>query len=180
MPDRDTSTPVKVNNRNLIQRRIDNIRSSRVGAYRFLNANRGVFGIPETVDFRVIGMATNRREGDEGVLPTPETIIQYVWDQYLEVPNVGMPGEYLALHPGGTLAIDDNVNVLYWMPQFFPEERLERVRRHVAALSAAEEIDMEPRRNVRSDRLVEVAREPTGAMRLRINPALMHRERGKP
>jgi hypothetical protein len=180
MPDRETPTPVKVNNRNLIQRKIENIRSSRVGAYRFLNANRGVFKIPETVDFRVVGMATNRREGDEGVLPTPETIIQYVWDQYLEVPDVEMPGDYLVLHPGGTLVVDDNVNVLYWMPQFFGEERLERVRRHVADLAAADEIDREPRRNVRSDRLAEVTREATGAIRLRINPALMHRERSRP
>lgn len=179
MPDRDTAIPVKINNRNLIQRKIDSIRSSRVGAYRFLNANRAVFGIPPDVDFRVIGMATNRREGDEGVLPTPETIIQYVWDQYIEIPSVGMPGEYLALHPGGTLVIDDNVNVLYLMRQVFDEKRLESVRRHVAALSAADEIDKDPRRNVRSDRLAAVTREPTGAVRLRINPALMHRERSR-
>ncbi len=101
-------------NRGLIERDINMIRSSLVGAYRFLDSNRRFFRIPENVDLRVVGLATNRREDDRGFRPPPETIIQYAWDKHMNMSkSVKAQGlERLVLHPGGTVMLDDNVNLL--------------------------------------------------------------------
>ena len=178
LPPPSWQRPPEVSNRDLLQRDIDQIRSSRVGAYRFLNANRPLFGIPDDVDFRVVAMAKNLREGDDGVIPVPETFIQYVWDQYVDLGPTGLPGECLVVRPGGTLVIDDNVNIQFWTPQFYDDIRLTRVRSYVQRLLGLREIDTVPRRHLRSDRLVEALREqPSGALALRTNTSLMHRDR---
>jgi hypothetical protein len=76
--------------------------------------------------------------------------------------------------------VDDNVNVQFWTPQFYDEPRLAQVMGHVQRLLGIREIDTMPRRHTRSDRLVEALREqPSGALALRLNTSLMHRERGR-
>lgn len=178
LPPPSWQRPPEISNRELLQRDIDQIRSSRVGAYRFLNANRPLFGIPDDVDFRVVAMSKNLREADDGVIPPPETFIQYVWDQYVDLTPAGLPGECLVVRPGGTLVIDDNVNVQFWTPQYYDDARLARVRDHVKRLLALREVDTVPRRHLRSDRLVEALREqPSGALAFRTNTSLMHRDR---
>jgi hypothetical protein len=172
--------PPEISNRELLLRDINQIRSSRVGAYRFINANRPLLGIPEHVDFRVVALAKNLRESDDGVIPPPETFIQYVWDQYVDAAPAGMKDECLVLRPGGTLVVDDNVNVQFWTPQFYDEPRVTQVMGHVQRLLGVREVDTVPRRHTRSDRLVEALREqPSGALALRLNTSLMHRERGR-
>jgi hypothetical protein len=178
LPPPSWTRPPEISNRELLQRDINQIRSSRVGAYRFLNANRPLFGIPEHVDFRVVALTKNLREADDGVIPPPETFIQYVWDQYVDGRAAGLKDECIVLRPGGTLVVDDNVNVQFWTPQFYDEPRVTQVMGHVQRLMERREIDTVPRRHTRSDRLVEALREqPSGALALRLNTSLMHRDR---
>jgi len=180
LPPSSWKRPPEISNRDLLLRDINQIRSSRVGAYRFINANRPLLGIPEHVDFRVVALAKNLRESDDGVIPPPETFIQYVWDQYVDAAPAGMKDECLVLRPGGTLVVDDNVNVQFWTPQFYDEPRVTQVMGHVQRLLGVREVDTVPRRHTRSDRLVEALREqPSGALALRLNTSLMHRERGR-
>ena len=177
-PDRDTNRPQPIESSRVVDRDIGLIRSSRVGAYRFLDANRDTFGIPLDVDFRVIGMATNRRLGDRGLVPHAETIIQYTWDTWVGLRDVGAPGDgRLVLHPCGTLVVDDQVNVLYWISQTYDEPRLERVRAHVRALFRDGRVGLNLGSNVRSARPVVLRRDESGNVTLGLNTARMHEGR---
>lgn len=180
-PPRDGVRGKLVNNRDLIERDFAMIRSSRVGAYRFLNANRDVLGIPRDVDFRVIGMGTNQREGDHGVRLAPETVIQYVWDVHVPLDAAARRRglDAVVLHPGGALVIDEGVNVRFWQPQEIDERAALRVRRHVSALLHADDVETDPGRHVRSDRPVLLIRNESGGLQLRMNTATMHRARAE-
>lgn len=168
----------RVDNGKLIERDFAMIRSSRVGAYRFLNANRRAFGIPRDVDFRVVGVATNQREGDRGVRLPPETIIQYVWDVHVALDGAAKATgiDKVLVHPGGTLVIDEGVNVRLWSPQAMDASGEERIRRHVGALVREGEVETEAAPHVRTDRSVVAVRDKDG-IRLEMNTAAMHRAR---
>lgn len=177
-PTKETNLPQVVENSQLVDRNIDLIRSSRVGAYRFLEANREAFGIPLDVDFRVSGLATNRRVGDRGLRPPPETIIQYTWNTYLKLSDAdASTRDRLVLHSGGTLVVDDQVNVLYWLSQKYDEKRTDRIRRHVRALLREGTIGMDLGPAVRSERPIRLVRDQAGNAHLALNTARMHEGR---
>ncbi len=160
----------------LIERNIDMIRSSRVGAYRFLDANRDLFQIPGDRDFRVVGIATNHREAEMGYRPPAQTVIQYVWDERIPLPDKArLPDLDSVVFPaGGTVAIDDNVNLAYWIRQELDDEGRERLRERVAALSGDRGIDFSPTRGLRSGRPFFMQRAGTSQGRLQVNTARMH------
>lgn len=164
----------------LVERDINMIRSSRVGAYRFLDANRRFFRIPPDRDFRVVGMATNHREAEFGFRPPAETIIQYVWDERVPLPRDARPSDLdsVIFPVGGVLAIDENVNVLYWIRQDL-EESLEVIHGQLKALLKDRAVDFEPVRGLRSSRPFVMLREALGQGRLQVNTARMHAGRFK-
>jgi hypothetical protein len=175
------TTAAMPEDRRLRERDIGMIRSSRVGAYRFLDANRRAFGLAPKRDFRVVGLATNRRELNRGYLPPPETIIQYAWEELVPLPrDVRTTAlEQVVVRAGGTVVIDENVNLIHWSPQAVTPARREAAQRHVAGLLEDRAIDLAPVRGVHSMRPVIAARDDTGAVRLVVNTARMHHGRGQ-
>jgi hypothetical protein len=175
------TTAAMPEDRRLRERDIGMIRSSRVGAYRFLDANRRAFGLAPKRDFRVVGLATNRRELNRGYLPPPETIIQYAWEELVPLPrDVRTTAlEQVVVRAGGTVVIDENVNLIHWSPQAVTPARREAAQRHVAGLLKDRAVDLAPVRGVHSLRPVIAARDDTGAVRLVVNTVRMHHGRGQ-
>lgn len=167
--------------RRLRERNIDMIRSSRVGAYRFLDANRKAFGISPLRDFRVVGLATNHRELDRGYLPPAETIIQYVWEERVKLPADMRTTalDHAVVRGGGTVAVDDNVNLVHWSPQQVTTARREAAREHLVRLLQDRAIDLAPIPTVRSGRPIVAGMDGTGSIRLMLNTARLHDGRGK-
>jgi hypothetical protein len=167
-------------NRRLREREIAMIRSSRVGAYRFLDANRKLFGIPRERDFRVVGIGTNRRELDYGTRAVPETIVQYVWEEAVPLPADARTTaiDHVVLRAGGTLAVDENVNLVHWSRQRATTERKDELKARAARLVQDRAIDFEPIRGIVGSRPYLAQRDGAGALRLMANTARMHRGRG--
>lgn len=160
-------------NRKLRERDIEMIRGSRVGAYRFLDANRSVFAIPATRDFRVAGIGTNRRELELGTRAVPETIVQYVWEERVPLPHdaasTGL--DHLLLRAGGTIAIDESANLVHWSPQPATAERRDALRERAARLIRDRAVDFAPVRHLRARRPFLAARDAHGEPRLFTNTA---------
>jgi hypothetical protein len=167
--------------RHLRERDIEMIRGSRVGAYRFLDANRKAFDIPPRRDFRVVGLATNRRELNRGYMPPPETIIQYVWEEYVKLPSdVRTSGlEYAVVRNGGTVVVDESVNLVHWSPHIDPARRRDVARETTVGLLKRRAVDFEPVRGLRSSRPMVATLDGSGGLRVQLNTAQMHRGRGE-
>jgi len=180
-PDASTNGPASRSQRRMlelkiVERNIHMIRSSRVGAYRFLDANRDLFHIPRNRDFRVVGVATNRREAELGYRPPSQTIIQYVWDERVPLPKeFNRPDLDSILFPaGGTLAVDDNVNLAYWIRQELGEETRKVLGGRVLKLIGDRAVAFAPTRGLRSGRPFLMQRAGTSQGRLQLNTARMH------
>lgn len=165
--------------RRLRERDIAMIRSSRVGAYRFLDANRKGFRIDSKRDFRVVGLATNRRELNRGYLPPPETIIQYVWEEYVPLPkDVRTTAlDHAVVRGGGTVVVDESVNVVHWSHQPVKPSTRDDARLHLVRLLERRDVDLAPMRGLRSARPVVAVADSSGGLRLFLNTARMHRGR---
>lgn len=170
----EVANVVQPENRALRERDIAMIRSSRVGAYRFLDANRTAFRIPKDRDFRVVGLATNRRERNHGYYPPPETIIQYVWEERVALPGKsGGASTHTMVRGGGTLVVDDAVNLVHWSPQDLDDRRRQEAIARVTGLLAAGAVELEPAAGLRGTRRW-VASPDGGNLQLRLNTAHMH------
>jgi hypothetical protein len=163
-------------NRKLRERDIQMIRGSRVGAYRFLDANRGLFAIPTNRDFRVTRIATNRREADNGVRMVPETIIEYVWDEHIRLPKDARSTalDHVVFRAGGTLAVDELVNLVHWAPQQPTPRRRDSLREHAVRLVRDRAIDLAPVRGIVGTRPYVAQRDAAGAVRVMMNTARLH------
>jgi hypothetical protein len=168
-------------NRRLRERDIAMIRSSRVGAYRFLDANRRAFDIPRNRDFRVVGIGTNRRELDYGTRAAPETIVQYVWEEPVALPADARTAamDHVVLRAGGTIAVDENVNLVHWSPQKATRARRDALKEHALGLVRDRAIDFDPIRGIVSSRPYLAQRDVAGALRLMANTTRLHRGRGQ-
>lgn len=167
-------------NRRLRERDIAMIRSSRVGAYRFLDANRRAFRIPTNRDFRVVGIGTNRREIDYGTRAVPETIVQYAWEERVKLPRNSRSTalDSVLLRAGGTIVVDENVNLVHWSPQPATPARRNALRERAAALVRDRAIEFEPLRGVAGSRPLVAFRDGDG-VRLMTNTARLHFGRGR-
>jgi hypothetical protein len=167
-------------NRLLRERDIEMIRSSRVGAYRFLDANRKLFRIPTNRDFRVVGIGTNRRENSLGTRAPPETIVQYAWEERIDLPRDVRSSafDHLVFRAGGTLVMDENVNLVHWSPQSPGPLRREAWRGRAVALLRDRAIEVAPMRGIATDRPFLFQGDGAGALRLMANTARLHRGRG--
>ena len=96
---------------------VDILASSPAEAYRFLDDNRRKLHIPWNVDVRVAGIFTAQKLTRQGRRLPKQVLLQYLWreDVPLEGAQFGrLSGQAAALPCGGTLALDQNGNVLAW------------------------------------------------------------------
>jgi len=166
-------------NRDLRERDIAMIRSSRVGAYRFLDANRRAFQIPSNRDVRVVAVATNRRELDYGTLAVPETLIQYVWEERVSLPKDMRTSalDHVVMRAGGTIVVDESVNLVHWANQPPTPRRLDDVRVGAMNLVRDRAIETAPVRGLVNARPFLAQSDSRGGMRLLVNTARMHHSR---
>lgn len=96
---------------------VDVVASSPAEAYRFLDDNRRKLFIPWNVDLRVVGVFTAQKLTREARRLPKQVLLQYLWreDVPLEGARFGQfAGQSASLPCGGTLALDQNGNVLAW------------------------------------------------------------------
>jgi len=113
--------------RRFVFNRIDNIKvfhdvnsiaSSRAEAYRFLDDNREALFIPRNVDVIVADLFTAEKLTRESRRLPRQIVMQYVWreDVLLDGPRFGtFSGQSTSMLCGGTLAFDENGNVMAWV-----------------------------------------------------------------
>lgn len=97
---------------------IDAIASSRADAYRFIDDNRRKLFIPANADVIVTDLCTAQKLTREGRRLPKQVLLQYSWreDVLLDGPQFGrFDGETTGLLCGGTLAMNENGDVLAWM-----------------------------------------------------------------
>jgi hypothetical protein len=95
----------------------DVVARSRPDAYRFLDDNRRKLFIPPNVDVIVSDLCTAQKLTREARRLPKQVILQYVWreDVLLEGPRFGQfDGQTTTLLCGGTLAMNENGEVLQW------------------------------------------------------------------
>jgi hypothetical protein len=93
------------------------IASSRAEAYRFLDDNRDALFIPRYADVKVADLFTAQKLTREARRLPQQIVLQYVWreDVMLEGEQFGrFAGQPTSLLCGGTLALDQNGNVMAW------------------------------------------------------------------
>jgi hypothetical protein len=128
---------------------VETIASSRAEAYRFLDDNRDALFIPRNADVTVADLFTAQKLTREARRLPKQIVLQYVWreDVVLDGPQFGrFNGQATSLLCGGTLAFDQNGNVMAWSrkPGSRPagrgnkaqEEAAEGARRRTAFLEA--------------------------------------------
>jgi hypothetical protein len=96
---------------------VEVVAGSPAEAYRFLDDNRRTLLIPWNVDLRVVGVFTAQKLTREGRRLPKQVLLQYLWreDVPLEGARFGQfSGQSTSLPCGGTLALDQNGNVLAW------------------------------------------------------------------
>jgi hypothetical protein len=96
---------------------VDAITKSRADAYRFLDDNRDALFIPRYADVTVADLFTAQKLTREGRRLPKQIVLQYVWreDVMLDGERYGrFNGQATSLLCGGTLAFDQNGNVMAW------------------------------------------------------------------
>jgi hypothetical protein len=96
---------------------IEVIAGSRADAYRFLDDNRDRLLIPSNVDLTIADLYTAHKLGRQGRRLPKQIILQYIWreDVLLSGNEYGrFDGQWTSLLCGGTLAFDQNGNVMAW------------------------------------------------------------------
>ena len=96
---------------------MDVVATSPAEAYRFLDDNRRKLFTPWNADVRVAGIFTAQKLTRQGRRLPKQVLLQYLWreDVPLEGPEFGrFSGQVASLPCGGTLALDQNGNVLAW------------------------------------------------------------------
>jgi hypothetical protein len=96
---------------------IASVASSRTDAYRFIDDNRRKLFIPASADVTVVDLCTAQKLTREARRLPKQILLQYIWreDVLLDGPQFGrFGGEMTTLLCGGTLALNENGDVLAW------------------------------------------------------------------
>jgi hypothetical protein len=96
---------------------IDVLAGSRAEAYRFLDDNRDRLLIPASADLVVADLYSAQKLTREGRRLPKQIVLQYVWreDLVLHGPEFGTyNGKPTSLLCGGTLALDQDGNIMAW------------------------------------------------------------------
>lgn len=111
--DKDTFTRIDYD----VAHPVEAIASSRAYAYRFLNDNRRSLLIPRHADLVLPEVTTAQKFARDGSRLPRQVLVQYIWreDVTLNGPQFGaFDGEHTEILCGGTLALDENGNILSW------------------------------------------------------------------
>jgi hypothetical protein len=95
---------------------VEAITATPADAYRFMDAQRALFGIPYDANLSVPSVYRTRKRAKSGYRPPMEYVIEFVWseDVKLEGRRFGpLAGTFLPLHCGGTLVFDGRGNFLH-------------------------------------------------------------------
>lgn len=90
---------------------------SRTAAYRLVNDNRDLFGIPYGQDFFIADVYDNDKLGYGAERLPRQVVVQYVWREAVKLEELRfgrLRGETVHLLCGGTLLFDDPGNLLWW------------------------------------------------------------------
>jgi hypothetical protein len=131
---------------------VEEFSSSRAEAYRFLDDNRDRLFIPANVDLIVADLYVAQKLTRQARRLPKQVILQYIWREDVELKGAQFgrfDGQNTSLLCGGTLAFDQNGNVLAWArkpgPRFYGsgqrkgddvDEREEGAKRLEAFLSS--------------------------------------------
>jgi hypothetical protein len=97
---------------------VKNAATSKAEAYRFLDDNRKDLFIPSDQDFIVADLYTAQKLGREARRQPKQIIFQYIWREDVELKGDRFgkfEDQTTTMLCGGTLAFDENGNVLSWM-----------------------------------------------------------------
>ncbi|MER9598628.1 serine protease [Mesorhizobium sp. M0244] len=96
---------------------VETIANSRAYAYRFLDDNRKSLLIPYTADIVLPEVTTAQKFTIDGRRQPKQVLVQYVWREDVELNGAefgAYEGQTTSLLCGGTIALDENGNVLHW------------------------------------------------------------------
>ena len=92
------------------------IAATPADAYRFLDAQRALFGIPYEANFAVVSVYSTNKRAKSGYRPPREHVIEFAWSQDVALAGARfgeLAGTTLPLACGGTLVFDSNGNFLH-------------------------------------------------------------------
>jgi hypothetical protein len=92
------------------------IAATPADAYRFLDTQRVLFGIPYEANFAVTSVYSTNKRAKSGYRPPQEHIIEFVWHEDVRLSGARfgeLSATTLPLHCGGTLVFDSNGNFLH-------------------------------------------------------------------
>jgi hypothetical protein len=109
------------------------------GAYRFLDRERALFGIPYDANFAVTSVYRTSKLAKSGYRPPREDIIEFAWSE--DVPLAGrrfgaLAGTAAALPCGGTLVFDNAGNFLHLALVAADDKRRREFKAYLAQLVA--------------------------------------------
>jgi hypothetical protein len=159
---------------------VETIASSRAEAYRFLDDNRDTLFIPRNADVTVADLFTAQKFTREARRLPKQIVLQYVWreDVVLDGPQFGrFNGQATSLLCGGTLAFDQNGNIMAWSRKpgsllagrgsKAKEEAAEGARRRAAFLEALA-------KRIKTGRIGDTLGSPKGLLGGSIAPLTAH------
>lgn len=94
------------------------IASSRAQAYRYLDDNRDKLHIPDQVDVIVGEIFTAEKMAGMGLFQPKQIVLQYLWREELQLNDArfgAFRGKTTSLLCGGTMVLDVNGSLLYWV-----------------------------------------------------------------
>jgi hypothetical protein len=92
------------------------IAATPADAYRFLDAQRALFGIPYEANFAIVSVYSTNKRAKSGYRPPREHVIEFAWSEDLTLAGArfgDLAGTTLPLACGGTLVFDSNGNFLH-------------------------------------------------------------------
>jgi hypothetical protein len=133
----ELSTKTELRNSMFRNLDVDALSSSKTDAYDFLNANRGVLGIPPRANFEVLHAYRTRKLSADDYRPPREVILEFVWSE--DVPLNGaefgeLRGASVPLWCGGTVVFSSTGNLLHYVLKPDTAERRLALLKYVAYL----------------------------------------------
>jgi hypothetical protein len=116
------------------------IAATPADAYRFLDEQRALFGIPYEANFSVTSVYSTNKRAKSGYRPPREHIVEFVWreDVALSGARFGeLSGTTVTLLCGGTLVFDTNGNFLHLALCTASERRRSELKDYIAYLVRA-------------------------------------------
>ena len=92
------------------------IAATAADAYRFLDRERELFGIPYAANFAVTSVYSTNKRAKSGFRPPREQIIEFVWNEDIALAGARfgtLAGTIVPLWCGGTVVFDGNGNFLH-------------------------------------------------------------------